>query len=82
MIKLVIARIFKNLAGMSLNKFVILWGLKLAAKKTENLVDDNLILLAESAYDNDVEGVKKASKAITDIYLPDEPNEESRATDA
>lgn len=66
MMKLFIMRILKNLGGMILTKKVIVWALTLAASKTTNKIDDNIIKLVEAAYDNDPEGVMKSTQIIVE----------------
>ena len=62
---LMIKLILTNLLRMLIGKKMIIWGLKLAASHTENKVDDNVILLAEAALENDVAKVKDAIEALS-----------------
>lgn len=64
MLKLLIT----NLLRMIIGKKMIIWGLKLAASLTDNKVDDNVVLLAEGALDNDEAKVKKALEGLANNY--------------
>ncbi len=63
--------IITNLLRMLIGKKMIIWGLKLAASLTSNKVDDNVIMLAEGALDNDVTKVKAAIEALTARHKKD-----------
>lgn len=63
--------ILTNLLRMIIGKKMILWGLKLATSLTDNKVDDNVVLLAEGALDNDEAKVKKALEGLANIYKQD-----------
>ncbi len=58
----------KNMIGMLMTKTMLIWGLKFAVKNTKNKVDDNIVLLAEGALDNDEAKVKSAISELTKIY--------------
>lgn len=62
---LVLKMMLTNLLRMLIGKKMIIWGLKLAATHTDTKVDDNVILLAEGALDNDAEKVKTAIEALS-----------------
>ena len=64
MLKLLIIQLAGNIGKMILTKTVALWALKLAAKQTDNIVDDNVVKLAEAAYNNDQVGVMQAGEAL------------------
>ena len=64
MLKLLIT----NLLRMIVGKKMIIWGLKLATSLTDNKVDDNVVLLAEGALDNDTAKVKKALEGLANSY--------------
>lgn len=49
---------------MFMGKKMVIWGLKIAASMTDNKIDDNIVLLAEGAMNNDEEEVTKAIEAL------------------
>lgn len=53
-----------NLLGMFMTKAMIIWGLKFATKQTKTLIDDDMVLLIEGAYENDAEKVRAAIEAL------------------
>ncbi len=65
-LKLMLTVMLKNLGKMILTKHVALWALKFAAKQTDTMVDDNIVRLAEGAYENDPAKVIAAIEAITE----------------
>ena len=64
--KAVILVMLKNAARMVLTRKVIIWGLKLAAEKTDNKIDDNFVSLGEALYDNDVEKVMESATRLVE----------------
>lgn len=61
---LILKAMLVNLFRMFLGKKMVIWGLKLAASMTDTKVDDNIILLAEGAMDNDEAKVVAAIEAL------------------
>lgn len=57
-------KIGQNLLIMALNKTVILWALRLAAKQTDNKIDDNVIEVVDAAYEADTERLKASVENI------------------
>lgn len=57
-------QIGQNLLIMALNKTVILWALRLAAKQTDNKIDDNVIEVVDAAYEADTERLKSSVENI------------------
>jgi K+ transporter len=53
-----------NLVKMLIGPKMILWMLRMAAKQSDNIVDDNIVLLVEGAYENDNVKVKSAVSAL------------------
>lgn len=72
--KIVLARIIQNLIAMALTEKVVLWAVKLAAKKTENKIDDNVVQLLEAAYKNDVVALQEAVENLADLYDSRKPD--------
>lgn len=62
--------IIKNLIAMFATKTMVIWGLKRAAKLTDNMVDDSSVELIEGLLDNDIEKVKNSIDKL--ILLKDE----------
>lgn len=67
-LKQLIITLAANLGKMLLTRAVILWALRLYAKQTTNLIDDNVINLVEAGYDNDSVALMKAVDAIVAEY--------------
>tara|TARA_R110000764_G_scaffold154706_1_gene242534 strand:+ start:266 stop:487 length:222 start_codon:yes stop_codon:yes gene_type:complete len=53
--KLLIAKLIKNIMKALLGKKMLFWGLEFGAKQTDNLIDDAVISLIKSADKNDSE---------------------------
>ena len=53
--KLLIAKLIKNIMKALLGKKMLFWGLEFGAKQTDNLIDDAVISLIKSADQNDSE---------------------------
>ena len=53
--KLIIAKLIKNIMKALLGKKMLFWGLEFGAKQTDNLIDDAVISLIKSADQNDSE---------------------------
>ena len=53
--KLIIAKLIKNIMKALLGKKMLFWGLEFGAKQTDNLIDDAVISLIKSADKNDSE---------------------------
>jgi hypothetical protein len=62
--KIIVAKIIKNLFKALLGKKMMFWGLEFAASKTDNLVDDCFVRLGKSAYNNDHEQMIKDAQAL------------------
>jgi len=60
MIKLMLLKVIKNLAGMILAPKLILWSMKQAVELTTNTVDDNVVNIVKAGYENDEIAMKKA----------------------
>ncbi len=56
--------VFRNLAVHLFTKTFGLWLAKLAAKATNTMVDDNLVLLLEGGLENDAQKIEQAAKDI------------------
>jgi ABC-type anion transport system duplicated permease subunit len=74
-LKALLVTIGTNLAAMFLTKTVILWALKLAAKQTENSIDDSFVEVAEAAYEGDSEAFMAASEKFV-AAIKEETKEE------
>ena len=61
---LILKAMLTNLFRMFLGKKMVIWGLKIAASMTDNKIDDNIVLLAEGAMNNDEAEVTKAIEAL------------------
>ena len=61
---IILKAMLTNLFRMFLGKKMVIWGLKIAASMTDNKIDDNIVLLAEGAMNNDEEEVTKAIEAL------------------
>ena len=59
--------LFKNLATMLMTQAMILWTLEKWASFTDNLIDDNVILIVKGAFKNDVELVKKGIDGLMQV---------------
>ena len=58
----------KNLFSALMGKTMLFWGAEFAAKKTDNLADDNFVAMGKAAYDNDPEKmIYHAQKAIEEL---------------
>lgn len=69
---LAIAKVFgANVLKMLLTKTVILWGLKLAAKQTDNKIDDYVIDVVEAGYDGDTEKFQKSVELLVEAAKSD-----------
>lgn len=64
----ILATAAKNLVGMVLTKRMIFWALEIAAKQTDNEIDDNAVGLVKAAYENDPDGVRKYAEQILAAY--------------
>jgi len=62
--KFIAAKIIKNLFKALLGKRMLFWGLEFAASKSDNLVDDKMVALGKSAYNNDHEKMIKDAQAL------------------
>lgn len=58
MIKLLLLKLVKSLATMLITETMILWLLGIAAKHTDNKIDDNVVLIVKGAYSSDVAMLK------------------------
>jgi len=56
---------------MFIGKKMIMWALKLYTSTTKNVVDDNIVLLTEGAFDNDIDKVMAAAEALVTEYKKD-----------
>lgn len=66
--KVVGARLIKNAAKMILGPKVLMWGLKLYVKQTDNLVDDNFVAAGEALFENDSDKfMKHTERAIEEF---------------
>lgn len=54
----------KNLLAMLITKRMVFWALELAASRTETKVDDHVVALVKSAYENDDAGVRQAIEGL------------------
>ena len=57
--KTAIILMLKNLATMFISQAMIFWVLDKYTKYTDNLIDDNVVLIVKGAFENDVDLVKK-----------------------
>ena len=62
--KIIAGKLIKNLFKALLGKKMLFWGAEFAASKTDNLVDDSVIKLCKSAYNNDHEQMIKDAQAL------------------
>ncbi|BFM50558.1 hypothetical protein [Marinomonas sp. THO17] len=60
----IILGILSNLGATLLTKTFGIWLAKLAAKATNTMVDDNLVLLLEGGLENDAQKIEQAAKDI------------------
>lgn len=66
--KLILIRILKNIGMALIAKPMLFWGARMVSKSSDNLVDDNIIDVVESAYDGDLEKLERSLKAtLTEI---------------
>lgn len=64
--KIILAKMLKTIIGALITEKMIIWGLEFSAKQTKNKVDDNLVLIAKSAYKSDIEGIQEGIKKLTE----------------
>lgn len=62
--RFIAAKMIKNLFKALLGKKMLFWGLEFAASKSDNLVDDKMVALGKSAYNNDHEKMIKDAQAL------------------
>lgn len=62
--KLILAKLIKNLVAMLLTEKMIIWGLQFATKQTKNKIDDNVVGIVIAGYKGDEEEMKKAIEAL------------------
>lgn len=62
--KLLIAKLIKNVLKAILGKKMLFWSLRFWSKQTENLIDDNIVALVEAADKNDTEGMLNYSQKL------------------
>ena len=55
-------------------KYLVLNTLKEATKLTDNLIDDNLVLLVQGMYDSDEKTIKQALQNLSNVYKEEKPN--------
>lgn len=67
-ITMIVAKAVKNAVGMLVGRRMIFWALELAAKQTDNKIDDNAVSLIKAAYENDPEDVRKYAEQILAAY--------------
>lgn len=60
----IVITILRNIGVHLLSKTFGIWLAKLAAKATNNMVDDNLVLLLEGGLKNDPSKIERAAKDI------------------
>lgn len=60
----IIIGVLRNVAVHLFTKTFGLWLAKLAAKATNTMVDDNLVLLLEGGLENDAHKIEQAAKGI------------------
>lgn len=60
--KLILVKILKNIGTTLIARPMIFWGARLAAKSTDNLIDDNVINVLENAYDSDINKLEASLK--------------------
>ena len=61
-----IKMLIKNLVTMLITEKMIIWSLEVAAKYTDNKVDDNIVLIVKGAYKSDTEMIKKGIEGLMD----------------
>lgn len=71
--KTAIVYLLKKLVAMLVTKKMIFWALELAAKQTDNKIDDNVIRLIKAAYDGDDAGFRAAVEGIIGALKNKEP---------
>lgn len=59
----------KNIVAMMLTKTMVFWALELAAKKSDNKIDDAVLELVRAAYDNDADSFKDAVEKLANKNL-------------
>lgn len=62
--KLLIAKIIKNLITMFVSEKMIIWGLQFATKQTKNKIDDNVVDIVIAGYEADEAAMKKALEGL------------------
>lgn len=62
--RFIAAKMIKNLFKALLGKKMLFWGLEFAVSKSDNLVDDKMVALGKSAYNNDHEKMIKDAQAL------------------
>lgn len=67
-IAMILTKAAKNAVGMLVGKRMIFWALELAAKQTDNKIDDNAVGLVRAAYENDADGVRECAERILNEY--------------
>ena len=67
-VAMILTKAAKNIVGMLVGKRMIFWALELAAKQTDNKIDDNAVGLVKAAYENDDAGVREHAEQILEAY--------------
>jgi hypothetical protein len=62
--KFIAGKLIKNLFKALLGKKMLFWGLEFAVSKSDNLVDDKMVALGKSAYNNDHEQMILDAQAL------------------
>jgi hypothetical protein len=56
----------KNLLAMLLTERMVFWALELAAKKTKNKVDEQVVKLVKAAYRSDEQRLREAVESLAE----------------
>ena len=56
----------KNFGAAFVSRHMIIWGLKLTARYTDNKVDDHVVALVEAAYENNIPAIKSSIEGIAE----------------
>ena len=67
-ILMILKTVVKNLVGMLIGQRMVFWALELAAKQTDNAIDDNAVALIKAAYKNEPDDVRKYAELVLAAY--------------
>lgn len=66
MFKVLLVKVAKNITSAVFGKNMLFWGLEFFVKKTDNLIDDNVVALVKAADENDAEAMLEYSKKLVE----------------